>query len=325
MGYAFLAGSAVVPSLLLMVYFHTRDLFPEPPKVLWRTFGLGVVIVLPVLAVAWPLSFLTRGLEDPLAYGLAAAFLEAAIPEELFKLLVLWLYAARRPEFDEPIDGVVYGVAASLGFATLENVAYVTEGGFGVAIMRALTSVPSHAFLGAIMGSYAARARFSPAAERSRWLRRAYLVPVLLHGLYDFPLLAAERAGQTSEAVAPGYGVLLALTPLIVVAEWIWAVRLTRRQRVAQILTLKTAEGRPPTAPGRASSLLLMVGGALAAGLGGLLTLGLLAALAFGDLSPQEAGEGAAALGLLGLVPLAGGGALFLWGIKRLNEASRSA
>lgn len=319
----FLVGSALVPSLLLMVYFHTQDVFPEPPRILWRTFGLGIVIVVPVVAMAWPLSLLADGLDGPLAHGFATAFLGAAIPEEFFKLLVVWLYAARRPEFDEPIDGVVYGVAASLGFASLENILYVSDGGIGVAVMRAVTAVPSHAFLGAIMGLYVARARFSPVAERGRWLRRAFFVPTLLHGLYDFPLMAAGRAGEVLPSVPAGYTALLALPVLIVVLEWIWAVRLTRGMRNEQIFLL-TPASRPPTAPGRASSVLLTLGGAAVACLGGLVTLGLLATLLLGDLDPREAADMTGALGLLGGAPLVGGVAVFLWGIGRLNDRGGS-
>ena len=63
-------------------------------------------------------------------------------------------------EFDEPLDGVVYGVAVALGFATLENLLFVARLGLGVAWMRALFAVPAHALFGATMGYYAGRAKF---------------------------------------------------------------------------------------------------------------------------------------------------------------------
>ncbi|MCP5113023.1 MAG: PrsW family intramembrane metalloprotease, partial [bacterium] len=180
---AYVAVSAVVPSLLLMWYFHVRDTFPEPPRVVWTTFALGIAIVVPVVMMAWPFDQFAEALADPFLYGLAAAFLAAAIPEELFKLVVLWRYSARHLEFDEPMDGVVYGVAVSLGFATLENILYVSEGGLAVAALRALTAVPGHAFLGAIMGYYVGQARFA-ASGRRVFLAKAFIVPVVLHGLY---------------------------------------------------------------------------------------------------------------------------------------------
>jgi RsiW-degrading membrane proteinase PrsW (M82 family) len=165
--HAFLAVSAIVPSVLLMAYFHRRDLYREPARDLWLAFAAGVLVALPVLAFATPLTPIVSRFESPLLYGLVAAFLQAGIPEELFKFLMLWFVVARRASFDEPMDGVVYGVALSLGFATLENVLYVSTGGLEVALTRALTAVPCHAFLGAIMGYFVGRAKFAESGRRA--------------------------------------------------------------------------------------------------------------------------------------------------------------
>ena len=155
-----LAVSAVVPSALLVWYFHARDLYPEPPRVLWTTFAFGVLSVVPVLVVGVPIHQLIAGIEVPLIRGFLEAFFVAAVPEEFFKLAVLLLYSMRRVEFDEPMDGIVYGVVASLGFATFENVLYVFDGGLGVAVSRAFSAVPFHAFAGAILGYYVGQAKF---------------------------------------------------------------------------------------------------------------------------------------------------------------------
>ena len=103
---------------------------------------------MPVVVVALPAYLLSSAfLENPLMIGFVNAFFGASIPEESFKYLVLTRYAMRRSSFDEPMDGLVYGVAASLGFATFENILYVSGGGLGVAVLRALTAVPLHATL----------------------------------------------------------------------------------------------------------------------------------------------------------------------------------
>jgi len=79
--FAFIFFSALVPSLLLVGYFHSRDAYPEPPRVLWTVFVLGVSTVLPVVLVAWSFDALLDQLSSPLVYGFASAFVQAAIPE----------------------------------------------------------------------------------------------------------------------------------------------------------------------------------------------------------------------------------------------------
>ncbi len=133
---------AIIPSLLLLWYFYKRDLNPEPREVLIKTFLLGILIVLPVMIFAFPLRLFSPQLNHPMFAGLYCALFYAAVPEEFFKFLVVIRYSARNPAFDEPMDGVVYGATASLGFATLENILYVAQGGWMVAVARAITAVP---------------------------------------------------------------------------------------------------------------------------------------------------------------------------------------
>ena len=84
-----LAVSAVVPSALLVWYFHARDVYPEPPRVLWTTFGLGVLTVIPVLMIGYPLQHAVSLVHHPVAASLLGALFVAAIPEEFVKLSVL--------------------------------------------------------------------------------------------------------------------------------------------------------------------------------------------------------------------------------------------
>ena len=225
--------SAVIPSLLLLWFFYKRDLHPEPRGLLIRTFLLGIVIVVPVVVVATPLRLPHIHQGEPVLLGLYYAFVCAAIPEEAFKFLVVTRYSARKPAFDEPMDGVVYGATASLGFATFENILYVAKGGWGVALARAFTSVPCHACLGAIMGYYVGQSRFGIKRKVSAWT--GLWVAVLLHGLYDFPLLAArglERNGTARAGLAPG---MLVFFAAVLVFEIIWTLRILRRLRREQI------------------------------------------------------------------------------------------
>jgi RsiW-degrading membrane proteinase PrsW (M82 family) len=229
---------AVLPSLLLIRFFYKRDLNPEPRRVLLATFLLGVLTIVPVLIVSIPGLLLMPDMV--LHPAIAAAFMAfglAALPEELFKFLVVVGYCSRHREFNEPMDGMVYGAIASLGFATLENILYVTGGGLGTAVARALTAVPSHAFVGAIMGYYVAQWKFGPTSARAMNLILALFVPLLLHGLYDFPLmLVTAEVGEAGdvEQVSLLALVLLLVPFAVLIVEGVIALRLLRRLRALQ-------------------------------------------------------------------------------------------
>jgi len=187
------------PSAFILWLFVSGDEFPEPPHILFITFCLGMLIV-PALHFLSPVYEVAADLGpygNPYAMGAYAAFALAAIPEELAKFAVLVLYCMRRPDFDEPMDGIVYGVTVSLGFATLENVFYVMDGGLDVAYARAFTAVPSHAVEGAVMGYFAARWRWpEPGGDGRRSLALAILAPILIHGIYDTAIFVGVYADQ---------------------------------------------------------------------------------------------------------------------------------
>lgn len=329
-----LFATAVTPSLLLLWFFHARDHHPEPRSVLLATFFLGVVIVIPVLAIAAPFERFGAAIGDPYLRGVYRAFAVAAIPEELCKLAVVWFYCARHKAFDEPMDGLVYGAIASLGFATLENLLYVAQGGTSVALLRAFTAVPSHAFWGVIMGYYVGQARFGPPERRARRLWAAFVVPMLLHGLYDAPVLALKQASELAaktRAAIPDLAVaVLVLSLLTLIVSGVWAVRaaggLRRDQLAAAAIVVTSAPGVSVTAavvtaraPARslfAGIALLLVGGLMVCG-GGFLLLGVvLVASGAGDRPVEPAAIGVAAG--VALVPLVLGALAFRAGLRRL-------
>jgi RsiW-degrading membrane proteinase PrsW (M82 family) len=315
--------SAVVPSLLLLWFFHKMDTFPEPARVVWTTFALGVGSIIPVLIVGLPIMFTLDAIGIPSAgvHGFLQAFATAAVPEEAAKLAVLALYAGRHSAFDEPMDGLVYGAAASLGFATLENVLYCAQGGVGLAILRAFTAVPMHAGCGAIMGYYYGRSRFE--TDRFRLLALAYFVPMMLHGLYDWPLLAQGHlvgAGDDSHNV-PLFGAGLFVLAIIVA----WAFGTVLRARSTQARA-RVAAGSAPAPAAHASTAsriggaLLLLTGVLSAGTGGLFTLGILLMLLTGQVAEQERTNIMLGGAIIGVLPLAFGLALFAGGLKLLNR-----
>ncbi len=230
---------ATLPSLVLLRYFYKNDRYPEPSKVLMVTFGLGVLITVPVGLWAALIDQFGPQQASPMITAFYTAFFVAAIPEEFFKYAVISCYSAKNKAFDEPMDGVVYGATASLGFATLENILYVADGGWTVAIIRAFTAVPAHACWGAIIGYYVGQARFNTDRKSPLWLGLA--AAVVLHGLYDFPLMTLSFAGQQGNNVDPGIAGslpvawLLILFGVVLIYGIVWTVRIVRRLRRDQL------------------------------------------------------------------------------------------
>lgn len=341
----FTGVSAIVPSILLVWFFKSRDMHPEPSGVLWATFWLGVLSTLPTLVVAVPVGLVLGAVfkDAPLLLGCSEAFFTAALPEELFKLSVLWLYIRQHKAFDEPMDGIVYGAVAALGFATFENLLYASAG-LHVVILRAFTAIPLHACCGAIMGYYVGRAKF-PAESHTPsrpWLK-AYLLPVLIHGIYDAPLLWMNRLagpdGTGLETVGAGtaLGLVLgiAVTLLTLVVGGIGSLLLVGKLRAEQrklaaegkyepVAVTDAVDGTPapaPPAPPHGSAAVggyLIALGFVLAGVGGLFLLGGLLALVTGEVSSEEVAGFFVGWAILAGPPLALGLGLFVLGLRKL-------
>lgn len=231
--------AAIVPPLLILWYFHVSDRYPEPSRVIWKSFLLGAATVVPVMLLETIVNA-ANGLSGPWAKGSFEAFMVAALPEELAKFWVLSRYCRRRAEFDEPMDGLVYGSAVALGFASVENVFYVLahEGGVKVALLRALTAVPSHGAMGAIMGYFIALSCYLP-RRRIGFLLLALAVPTLLHGLYDATLMIGQYLPHGDAMVGPLFLTFLAL---VATEFYLVAVLLKEFKRLQQ----SVVEGEPP-------------------------------------------------------------------------------
>lgn len=126
------------------------------------------------------------------------SFIVAGFVEEGFKALVLIPALIRKKEFARRIDGITYSVYLSLGFAAVENLIYIiTEERhlvFRVALNRAFISIPAHIMFGITMGYYISRYKFCETKKQKRkFLALSFLVPIILHGLFDFILMTGYK------------------------------------------------------------------------------------------------------------------------------------
>jgi len=181
-------SAGIAPGLALLSYFYLRDEYePEPVSFVFRTFLYGVLLVFPIMFIQHVLET-----EHLLQSDLLNAFFGSGILEEFFKWFILFYLIYQHVEFDEPFDGIVYGVAVSLGFATVENIFYLVANGIEHAMTRALLPVSSHALFGVIMGFYLGKAKFTK-DHKAKWILLSLMLPILLHGTYDFILISLEN------------------------------------------------------------------------------------------------------------------------------------
>jgi len=184
--------ASVFPVIIFLYVIFQKDHEKEPFSLLMKCFLGGILSAVISLCMSIPLGYLSPFFPGPILSSFHSSFLEAAIPEEIAKFIVLYWFIWNHKEFNHYYDGIVYAVFVSLGFALLENILYVYRGGMTVAMFRAVLSVPGHGFFAVSMGYFFSLARFKDVNERSRYLALALLVPILFHGGYDFLLSYAS-------------------------------------------------------------------------------------------------------------------------------------
>ena len=117
--------TALLPVVILVYYIcHKDKKSPEPTGQLVKAFLWGILSVPLSLCISIPLGLIgVYPAEATSILGsVSSAFFGAAIPEEIAKFIMLWLLLRMNPYFDEKMDGIIYAVCLSLGFAALENI-----------------------------------------------------------------------------------------------------------------------------------------------------------------------------------------------------------
>ncbi len=235
---------SIVPALALAAYvWHADVTTGEPLTLLVATFLLSVLFAnfAAVLNSFGSAAIFAVLGETPI--GMAVFFFLIVGPvEETVKWLAIRLYAFRSDRFNAVIDGAVYGAAAGLGFATIENAIYIgrsledadlvetpgdstlalftVEPGIGVGLGLAIAGVVGLETIGVAGPMAAIRALAGPGHVLYSAIAGYYLGlakfnpdqagPIVIKGLLIAAVLHA--AYNTGTMIVPP---LLALSPLI--------------------------------------------------------------------------------------------------------------
>lgn len=233
---------AVIPAALWLAFFYAQDrLEPEPKSYVLGVFVLGALLAsalgIPVVRDLFRVqdwighSWLTTLLGSILVVGFIQEFLKyAAVRYSVYPL----------PEFDERLDGILYGTAAGLGFATMLNIHYVIDSGgvnLGMGVLRIVITALAQASFAGVSGYFLGRAKFEE--EPVWWLPAGLTLAATLNGLFSVALGGLTRTGSalTGQTVNPWYG--LALAAVVAAVTLIVLIRLMQR---AARLTLAGAD-----------------------------------------------------------------------------------
>lgn len=186
---------ALLPVFIILRYVYRLDRNErEPLGFVLKVFVLGALFSLPCIGVESFMTSILSSIYDPetIEFAWMDNVFGIALVEELSKWLVLMFFVWKNKNFDRRYDGVIYAVTASLGFAALENVLYISSYGTEISFGRAIFAIPGHATFGVYMGYWLSRAK-------TFWLDRKKIrmrickffsicVPMFIHGIYDFLL-----------------------------------------------------------------------------------------------------------------------------------------
>ena len=185
-----LIALAIAPGIAICLYLFYTDVFNrEPKKNLIISFFLGCLAILPAIFFEKTFEYTQNGT----ILGTAVfAYAIVGFSEEFSKYLGLRFYSYNQKAFDEPLDGIVYAVMVSMGFATLENLLYAYKfQSMQVQVMRMFLSVPAHATFAVIMGYFIGKAKFD--SKKSIGLMITGLAgAILFHGSFDFFLFLTD-------------------------------------------------------------------------------------------------------------------------------------
>jgi RsiW-degrading membrane proteinase PrsW (M82 family) len=163
---------AIVPTIIYAFFIWWLDRYEREPgwlltiAFLWGAIPAIIVSLIAELILDIPLSVLGQGL----AYQVAGSGLGAPIIEELAKgLALLGILIIFRGEFDDVLDGIVYGALIGFGFAMTEDIFYFAatlfEKGFAgwglVVFLRVVLFGLNHALFTAVTGVGLGIARLS--------------------------------------------------------------------------------------------------------------------------------------------------------------------
>lgn len=186
---------SILPVLVIgFIIYKVDKREKEPIKELIKAFLFGILAVFMTLAISLAIGVTKFDVEDADMFSIFLySFIGVALIEEFSKWLCGHLFLKDNKEYNYMFDGIVYYVYVALGFAGIENILYTLDSGMVTGIIRAISTVPAHAFFGVTCGYYYSlykKDKMEGGNNKSKYLFLSLFIPFILHGFYDFCLFS---------------------------------------------------------------------------------------------------------------------------------------
>ena len=187
----------ILPSLVWLAYYLTKDLHPEPKRMIIKIFLWGALITVPVYFVEKGIeSLLYMANLSPASFNILYWFVAIGFTEEFFKYLVVRAKVVNSPHLDEPLDIMLYMVVAALGFAAVENVLYLflsvgqisLDSTLTLDVIRFIGAVFLHTLCSAVIG-YSMAISFCQAKRKFIPLIIGMVIAIFMHGFFDLSMV----------------------------------------------------------------------------------------------------------------------------------------
>jgi RsiW-degrading membrane proteinase PrsW (M82 family) len=191
----------ILPSFLWLQFYLRRDVRPEPKLMILKIFFYGMLFTIPAVFLEMAIFGKIQTLNfSPYVISILNFFFGVALVEEFLKFLVIQLKVLNNPEFDEPIDAMIYMIISALGFAAAENllilfplVKPIFLGKiFEISLLRFLGATFLHALASAIVGFFIGLSFFEK-KKRGGLITEGLTLAILLHGFYNFSIIEMEK------------------------------------------------------------------------------------------------------------------------------------
>jgi len=201
MNYPFYTFFGLAPSIIWLLFYLRKDSHPESNRMVLKIFFYGLLAALPAILLEMGiLKVLTELKLSSVLLTFLNVFIGIALVEELLKYLVVREKVLDHPEFDEPIDVMLYMIIAALGFAAAENILILFSLGptflfgevFTISVLRFWGATFLHALCSGTLGYFLALSIFET-KKRGLLLMSGVGLATLLHGLYNFSIMESER------------------------------------------------------------------------------------------------------------------------------------